>query len=126
MKNKENERMIGFYGTREMDTMITLVSIKERVNRSELLRDVLAAWLKRSKFTEEKLIPIIVERAHADWVSKYKLSDDETGSLKTFIKDFGRDMRSRQIREEIVEKIIDEFNEYWDRIRRKNQHPDEA
>lgn len=106
------DNFIGSYFTKEMSSMMSMLSIIQRKSRSFLLREIVDQYLRRNSYSSEVLINSVAERAYRMWEINYKVIGKEKSSMKAFKVELRSDLESRKITEDFVNQILNKLDEF--------------
>ncbi len=97
---KEYDKFIGFHINNSYNLKLTLFGLQNSVTKSMLLREALFQYL--DKFSNEDMIEEIAQKAYYIWMANYK-------DLNVFKCDLENDLRSRDLCDDLINKIIINF-----------------
>jgi hypothetical protein len=112
---KEYDKFIGFHIDELSHSKLTLLGLSKKITKSMLLRNALFQYM--TEFKDSVLIKEIAEQAYFIWMANYKSNNGEIRSLLYFKSILEKDLRSRDLEDDLINKIVQSFEE----IKRANE-----
>ena len=105
----DHDHMLGAYISTKDNDLLTLFALYRRTSKSLLYREIFADWFA-SVSPLSTLVSELGEQCYHIWCADYKVSTNEKQGLTTFRKALKQDLKSRNLSDDVVEKIIKKFD----------------
>ncbi len=109
-KKLKEDKMVGAYIDSDINSYLVLYTIAKRINKSNLLRNLITNWYDQEKGKEppDKLIRELISTAQEEW---YRIKPSAIKSFSKFKTDLWAELRSRGLCAEYVSKIVDNLRQ---------------
>ncbi len=114
---KGYDRFVGFHINEQLESMLNLVSLSNNSAKSVILRKALKFYFTHCKDIESYIKKVSLYAYHI-YMAKFLIYNDEKNSLITFRKALQKDLQLRSLSKDIIQKIMNQFNE---RIKQANE-----
>ena len=114
--------LIGFLATMEVDEYLTMSALTRRMNKSELLREIIDEWRDDGEVEMETLVNRMAMQCYRTWNANYNvIGPGEQKAIDEFNKDLKQDLSARKVSDSTILKIIDKVNGFRTKAKYKDK-----